>query len=77
MSYFKLQYKFELITNGEWIDEGSFGAQMNVDQAHAAMRKHIDEAPEMQCRLVKVVEVEEQVGIYQPVQAFEHRLDAV
>lgn len=74
MSYFKVQYKFELIGDGEWKDECS---HLNVNQAHAEMLKHIEEHSDMQCRVVKVVEVEEEVGRYKPVQAYEHRLEDV
>lgn len=73
MSYFKLQYKFELIHGGEWKDERS---HLNVHQAHEEMLKHIEEYPDIQCRIVKVEGAEKEVGRYKPVQAYEHTEDS-
>ena len=64
-----LQYKYELIGDGEWIDE------FNTDSPSAAQKKmanHIAEYEDMRCRIIRVktTQTTEEVALFSPLQIY-------
>lgn len=64
---YTLQYKYEIIGDGEWIDEDEYS---DPSAAQSMMAKHIEEFPEMRCRIVKSTHKTEQVAVFEPLQLY-------
>ena len=60
-----LQYKYELIGDGEWIDE--FNTEY-PSAAQSKMAEHIAQFPDMQCRVIKTFNKTEEVASFKPLQ---------
>lgn len=66
-----LQYKYELIGDGEWIDEHNAA---DPRAAQLKMAEHIAEHPDMQCRVIKIFNSTEEVASFKPLQVYKEEL---
>jgi hypothetical protein len=62
-----LQYKYELIGDGEWIDEYDTA---EPSAAQRMMAKHVAEFPDMRCRVIKTSNKTEEVAMFKPLQVY-------
>lgn len=62
-----LQYKYEIIGDGEWIDEFS---TEDPGAAQRLMSEHITHLPDMQCRIIKIFNKTEEVALFRPLQVY-------